>query len=130
MDAVVKKVLKEDKEEKVQFIILYGSQTQGTATPLSDTDVAIFYDGDKKERFNFRVRVSGVLGDKFDVQIFQDLPLYIRKEVLKGEVLYQKDVDFLYETAIDTVKEYGLFKRYLDAYYEEVEKNGIVATIT
>ena len=74
--------------------------------------------------------MSGVLGDKFDVQIFQDLPLYIRKEVLKGEVLYQKDVDFLYETAIDTVKEYGLFKRYLDAYYEEVEKNGIVATIT
>jgi hypothetical protein len=55
------------------------------------------------------------LNDIFDVQIFQDLPLYIRKDVLNGKLLYMKDKS-IYEIARNTIEEFEDFRRgYYDA---------------
>lgn len=35
--------------EKVRFIILYGSVTEGRARAGSDIDLAVYYDGDREE---------------------------------------------------------------------------------
>ncbi|MCL7413485.1 MAG: nucleotidyltransferase domain-containing protein, partial [ANME-2 cluster archaeon] len=40
--------------EKVGFMIVYGSSAKGTMSGLSDIDIAVFYKGDKEERFQFR----------------------------------------------------------------------------
>jgi uncharacterized protein len=69
--------------ENVQFIILYGSVTQGNATPVSDIDICFYYNGPRDDASRFRFEVISQLGDRFDLQVFQQLPLYVRMEVLK-----------------------------------------------
>ena len=72
---------------RVKFVFLFGSYAQGKQNKLSDIDFAIYYDCDKKERFKFRLNLLSKLPDNFDVHIFQDLPLFIRKDVLKGKLI-------------------------------------------
>jgi predicted nucleotidyltransferase len=62
----------------------------------SDIDLAIYYDADMGEASQFRFKVlSELFDDIYDVQIFQAMPLYVRKEVLKGEVLYFQDMQLV-----------------------------------
>ncbi len=110
--------LKERKDfDRVKFVILFGSQAEGRANKMSDHDFAVYYEGDKRERFDFRVSFGGNLPDNFDLQVFQDLPLYVRKEVLKGKVVYAQDMRFVYDIAYETIKAFGDFKKY---YYDYI----------
>jgi len=99
----------------VKFIFLYGSRLTGKANKMSDYDFAVYYDGNKKKQFDFLIKSN--FNEKFDVKIFQDLPLFIRKEVLKGKVIYAKDRGFLYEIVYQTIKDFEYFKRY---YYDYI----------
>jgi predicted nucleotidyltransferase len=108
--------------KKIKFIILYGSIAEGNQTPLSDIDIAVYYEGSKEERFKFRIEVLGNVNDKFDIQTFQDLPLYIRKEIIShGEILYQKNYSEIFDIFIKTIKSFGDFKPRLDIYYSGLE---------
>jgi len=115
MPAKIEKAIERIKNtegfEKVKFIILYGSSAAGQMRKDSDIDLCIYYDGSIEESSRFRFGVlSEVFDDTYDIQIFQLLPLYVRREVLKGEVLYCKDNQFLYEVALDTIRNFEAFK--------------------
>lgn len=117
---VINRILEIGKE-KVKFIVLYGSAAKGELTSLSDVDLAVFYDGDKKERFDFRVKVLGRVGDKFDIQTFQDLPLYIQKNVLAtGKVIYFRDYGEVFRIFMKTIREFEDFKPRLELYYSSL----------
>ena len=104
--------------DKVRFIILYGSAAKGEMTELSDIDLAVFYEGDKKERFDFRVMILGRVGNEFDIQTFQDLPLYIRKDIVSyGNVIFYKGYRELFNTFIRTIRDFEHFKPRLNMYY-------------
>ena len=107
----------------VNFVILYGSRAIGKENLMSDYDLAVYYDSSKKERFNFLVNAS--FDKKFDVKIFQDLPIYIKKEVLKGKVIYTKkgNESFICDIAYETIKEFEMFKKY---YYDYIRMRPIV----
>lgn len=124
MDKNIKNFIEKIKSfpdfNKVKFIILYGSQANGMAAKTSDYDFAVYYEGDKKERFNLRIKLSS--NELFDVHIFQDLPLYIKKEVLKGKVVYAKNLGFVYDVAYETIKSFEDFKKY---YYDYLEMRGV-----
>jgi predicted nucleotidyltransferase len=108
--------------KNIKFIILYGSIVKGNQTPLSDIDLAVYYEGTKEERFKFRMEALGNVNDKFDIQIFQDLPLYVRKEIIShGEILYQKNYSEIFDIFIKTIKSFGDFKPRLDIYYSGLE---------
>jgi uncharacterized protein YutE (UPF0331/DUF86 family) len=62
------------------------------------------------------------LPDEYDVQIFQQLPLYVRKEVLKGKPLYVRDNE-IYDIAYRTINEYEDYRPYLMRYVRE-ERTG------
>ena len=96
--------------KKVKFIILYGSVAMGKQTPRSDIDIAVFYEGSKEQRFQFRLSILSKVNKTFDVQTFQDLPLYIRKEVLNGRVLYCDNTRFLHEEIRKTNADFEDFK--------------------
>lgn len=102
--------------EKVRFIILYGSAAEGMTREESDIDLCIDIDADTDyERSKFRLRVLSELPDFFDIQIFAQLPVYVKKEVLGGRVVFCRDEEYLYEVAISTIKEFDDFKyRYYD----------------
>ena len=125
MDEKLKKFIEKLKAGKdfrrVKFVILFGSQAEGRARKDSDYDLAVYYEGDKDEGFKFRLSVSE--NERFDIHTFQDLPLYVRKEVLKGKVLYAEDLRFVYDVAYETIKAFEDFKKYYYDYikYEEIK---------
>jgi len=96
---------------KVKFVILYGSAAEGRMIEGSDIDLSIYYDGDPEEESRFRFEVlSELFDDAYDVQMFQQLPLYVRVEILKGKMIYCGDKKFLYEVAVETLKDFEAFK--------------------
>ena len=100
--------------DKIRFIILYGSACEGRMKEDSDIDICVYYDGADASEFRLNL-LSDLFDDIFDIKIFQQLPLPLRKEVLKGRVLYDDDTPFLYDKAYETVKEFESFKpRYYD----------------
>ncbi len=123
-DKVVETVKNMDGFDDVQFIILYGSQSESRATEDSDVDICVGYDGSRDEASRFRFKViSKLFDDRYDVHIFKLLPLYVKKEVLKGEVLYRRDKIELYDIAYQTIKEFDDFKH---RYYDYIGKEAIV----
>ncbi len=83
--------------------------------PGSDIDICVYYE-DEDRASDFRLQVlTELLDDIYDIKIFQQLPVYVRKEVLKGKILYCDDKSFLYDKAYETLKEFDAFKhRYYD----------------
>ncbi|MBI4152740.1 nucleotidyltransferase domain-containing protein [Candidatus Woesearchaeota archaeon] len=114
-------LFKLDKKKQIQFIILFGSVAEGRQTPLSDIDIAVYYRGSEEERFKFRVTALGNLQDKIDLQIFQDLPLTVKKEVIGGKILFYRDYQFLFDEVMKVIKEYEFFERYRNQYYAAYE---------
>mgnify|MGYP006307988747 FL=1 len=118
----VVKIIKKIGGKKIGFIIQYGSTVTGEQTPLSDIDIAVFYHGTKKQRFEFIITVLGSVDDQFDIHIFQDLPLYIQQEVIsKGKLLYQRDFETTFDIFMRTIQRFSDFKPLLDIYYEGLE---------
>ena len=115
-DEIVSKIKKLGKG-RVKFIILFGSVAQGKSNKFSDVDLAVYYDGSKKERFNFLIKLAGMLPNRCDVKTFQDLPLYIQKDVLKGKLIYAKNEFFVYGIAYETIKKFEDFKK---GYYDYI----------
>lgn len=115
---IKKKILDLDKKKKIKFIMLFGSVKDGTSTPLSDIDIAIYYDGNRTERFKFRKLVSGNLSDRVDIQLFQDLPVILQKEVLKGKLIYNTNFDFIINESMKVIKEFNRFEKYYNRYLD------------
>ncbi len=106
--------------ERVRFVILYGSVSRGDAREGSDIDLCVFFDGDPAEASRFRFNaLAELFSDRYDLQIFQQLPLYVRVEVLRGRVLYCPDERFLYDVAVETIREFDAFKHRLYDYIGE-----------
>ena len=123
-DEILKKIKKVKDFSRVNFIFLYGSMANGKDNKMSDIDLCVHYDGNKQERFKFRLRILSQLPDSFDVQIFQDIPLYVKKEILKGKLIYAKDTRFVYDVAYQAIKEFEDFKKH---YYDYINMRKIEA---
>ena len=95
---------------KVRFIILYGSACEGRMKEDSDIDISVYYDDADASEFRLKV-LSDLFDDIYDIKIFQQLPLPIRMQILKGKVLYEDDTTFIYDKAYETIKEFESFKR-------------------
>lgn len=118
-----------DKKNKVLFVIMFGSQAKGNYTRLSDTDIAIFYEGSNLERYKFRIKASGELPDKYDVNILQDLPMHIQQEVIKtGKTIYSRDEKKTIEEFIKIVREKPRTERLMRPYYEKLERDANART--
>ena len=100
--------------DKVRFITLYGSASDGRMKEDSDIDISVYYDGSDASEFRLKV-LSELFDDVYDIKIFQQLPLPLRMQVLKGKVLYADDTPFMYDKAYEAIKEFESFKR---GYYD------------
>lgn len=111
MDKVLAKIKAIKGFEKVKFIILFGSSAEERTIESSDIDICIYYDGSSEEASRFRFNVlSELFEDTYDVHIFQQLPMYVRVEVLKGKIIYCTDTRFVYDVALETIRVFEAFK--------------------
>ena len=102
---------------RVRFVMLYGSVAEGRADRESDIDICIYFEGGEEDASRFRMDAMTALSSTpVDIRMFQQLPLYVRVQVLKGKVVYCPDLTFLYDVAWNTIREYDDFRHRLDDY--------------
>ena|SRR3990172_13432783 len=106
----------------VLAVMLYGSAARGEASPTSDIDLCLVLVPGRRTPTQMSVKRLEYLQEvDLDVQVFQQLPLYIRRRVLKdGRVLFVRDEDQLYEVAFRTIQAFEDFRPRYEAYLKEV----------
>jgi predicted nucleotidyltransferase len=97
----IKRRVKKDFEpllDDVLGILLYGSLAAGVDSERSDIDISIVAPAiDDKSGFSRRI-LSSVRDARYDVRVFELMPLYLKAEVVeKGEIIYTKNIFKLYE---------------------------------
>ena len=122
MDKTVKKIVDQAKKDKnVLAVSLFGSYARGEAH--RDIDICIFLKPKRAGAIDVtKLRLEYIpFSEKYDVQVFQQLPIYIRVRILKDmEVLYCSDEDVLYDVCFATLREYSHFQPIYKTYLEAV----------
>jgi predicted nucleotidyltransferase len=115
---------KDDPE--ILAVVLYGSVARGEASRDSDVDICLVLMPLRREPSQLSAKRFVYLKEvDLDVQVFQQLPVYIRQRVLKeGKVLFVRDEDALYDVAFRTVQAFEDFRPYYRAYLTEVARAG------
>lgn len=109
------------KDDYILAITLFGSFARNE--PYSDIDVCIVLNRKltNLEMSRKRLKYQTLVSEPFDIQIFQQLPLYIRMRVLKEGVLYFcRDLDKLHDIAYRTIKDFVYFERYYRYHLEAI----------
>jgi uncharacterized protein len=75
-------------------VFLFGSFVHGKEYPGSDIDICLVMNPETQSQkrtklFNSQKRLEYLKDFSFDIQVFQQLPIYIRKRILKeGKILF------------------------------------------
>jgi len=119
-----KLLTKARQDEDVLAVFLFGSVVRKEHTHLSDIDLclALVPKRTPLEPAAFSHKRLDYLKDfTFDIQIFQQLPLYVRRRVLKeGRILFVRDEALLYELAFQTARAFEDFRPVYLSYLEEM----------
>ncbi|OFV84926.1 MAG: hypothetical protein A2W26_00885 [Acidobacteria bacterium RBG_16_64_8] len=107
----------------VLAVLHFGSRARGDAGPSSDVDVClVLLPRPQADRHDLaRRRLAYLQSFDLDVSIFQELPIYVRRRILKeGRVLFVRDEDLLYEVAFRTAQAFEDFRHIYNAYLNRV----------
>ena len=116
------------QDEDILDVILFGSVVREEQTHLSDIDLCLVlvpkHTPIDPTVFS-RKRLDYLKNFAFDIQIFQQLPLYIRRRILKeGRILFVRDEALLYELAFYTAQAFEDFRPIYMSYLEEMRIAG------
>jgi len=120
----VELLLKEaQQDDEVLAVMLFGSVARGESSAQSDADICLVLYPKRWQLEELARKRWEYLRFDLDIKIFQQLPLYVRRRVLKeGVVLLFKDEDQLYELAFRTAKEFEDFKHIYRDYLEAIAR--------
>ncbi|MBS3138040.1 nucleotidyltransferase domain-containing protein [Candidatus Woesearchaeota archaeon] len=121
-DKNIQKIIENAKKDKCVIAVgVFGSYARGEK--YRDIDICIFLKPNKYSRKKLsQLRFYYILfNEKYDIQIFQQLPLYIRNRILKdAKIIYCKNEDALYDLYFDTIKKFDDYKQYYEQYLEGI----------
>ncbi len=125
----IEKLIAKAKDDKdILAVMLFGSVARGEQNQNSDIDICLVLMPTKKPYnplFLSNKRIEYLSQFDLDIHIFQQIPIYIRKRVLKdGKVLFVRDEDMLYEVAFRTAQEFEDFKHIYYDYLKEIKNSG------
>lgn len=112
---------KQDKQ--ILAVLLFGSSARAESSDESDLDICLIINEDlsMSGREIFQKRLSYLKNFDMDIQIFQQLPLYIRVRVIReGQILFCRNEDKLYEAVFHTLREFADFEHIYREYLREV----------
>lgn len=112
-------------DARMLAVMLFGSTARGEQHPASDVDICLVLEpGTYAPEALMDIRLQYLADFPADIQIFQQLPIYIRQRILKeGKVLVCRDEDVLYDIAWRTVQAFADFKPLYDCYLDEVARD-------
>lgn len=115
-----------ERDPDVLAVLLFGSQARREPGPTSDVDVCVVLNTATFDAVTLsQKKLDYASAVDLDVQIFQQLPLYVRRRILKeGRVLLVRDEDALYDLAFQTARAFGAFRRIYESYLNEVAGAG------
>jgi len=116
-DSLINKV---KKDRDMLAVIVFGSFAR--KEKYSDIDIC-FVLKEKQKNIEMSKKRLEYLKDfpSFDIQIFQQLPLYIRIRILKeGKIVFCNNMNMLYDTAFAAIKEFEDYKHVYKSYLEGV----------
>ena len=89
-------ILDDKLNDNIKAILLFGSFADNSFTERSDIDICVVFKADisLKEATEFRIRVSGQLPEKADVQVFNILPQKIKKDIARNHKVLYRDKDY------------------------------------
>ena len=113
-------------DHEILAVVLFGSAARGEHSRDSDVDVCLILNLSSYSPLSLSQKKLDYLTEaKVDIQIFQQLPIYIRTRVLKdGQVLFCRDEELLYKVAFRTIREFNDFEPFYRAYLREVADAG------
>lgn len=87
------------KNKKILGILLYGSYIEERNTNRSDIDICVIAPNeDMYELVSYSLQNINVNAKKYDIHVFNELPLYIKIHVIqKGVLIYSSNKLDLYE---------------------------------
>lgn len=91
IEKTVGTILKDELGKDTKAILLFGSFADKSFTKRSDIDICTIFRQDisPKEATKFRIRVSGQLPEKVDIQVFNVVPQKVKREIARNHrVLY------------------------------------------
>ncbi len=121
LSKVVKEVI--SKDPQVIAVLLFGSYVRNEKN-YRDIDICLVLDK-KYPNINLskkKLIYSSLTKSPLEIHIFQQLPIYIRKRILKeGKVLLCKNQPLLYEIAFSTIKEFEFYEKLYNLYLNKIE---------
>lgn len=112
------------EDPSVLALLVFGSTARGEATPASDVDVCLVLHPSASVDMSEK-RLEFLAEHDLDIHVFQQLPLHIRRRVLReGQVLLSKDDDLLYDLAFRTAQAFEDFKHIYHGYLDAVQHAG------
>jgi len=110
------------KDPEILALFLYGSCARKEEYSQSDVDLCLvltpaFYE----PKALSEIKIEYLKSFNLDIQVFQQLPIYIKKRVIKeGKVLHCKDDDALYDLCFAVIREFSDFEHIYRDYLAEV----------
>ena len=112
MNGLTELIARAKSDSDILAVFLFGSVSRGEKSKASDVDVCLVLSPHflKTGHLAFSHKRLEYLNDfSLDIQIFQSIPLYIRKRVLgEGRLLYVRDEDQLYDLAFGRPRNMGI----------------------
>jgi len=118
----IKDFAKEDKD--ILAVFLFGSLVRKELSRLSDIDICLVLEPAQYSELALSEKKLKFLElfPHIDVKIFQQLPLYIKKRILKeGKIILCKDEEKMYNLAFSVITEYSDFEHIFRYYLKETE---------
>jgi predicted nucleotidyltransferase len=120
------------ESQGVALAYLFGSQAKGEVGPLSDIDVAVYFDESvpREEYFDWRLEVSGALTDLFktdkvDLVVLNEVPPLLAHRIVKeGVPLFCRDEKIRIEFEVRAVLNYLDWKPYVEKYTRQTLGSG------
>lgn len=111
------------QDTDILAVFLFGSIAQGKGHKNSDIDICLIMKEGSYTSLDFSEKKMEYLkAFEADIQIFQQLPLYMRERVIQeGKQLFCRDEDSLYQLIFRTIAEFEDFADVYHDYLKEVE---------
>ncbi len=114
------------KDNEVLAVFLFGSTIRGDSHKQSDIDICLVL---KDRRYTplelSRKKMRYLKLFDMDIEIFQQLPIYIRMRVIKeGKKLFHANEDKLYKIVFNAITEFEDYRHIYREYLQEVANAG------